>query len=59
MKCEKCDAEAVKLFELDFPNGESFMVCQKCINYYEVMADMEYERQKEEQYDNEDTRGNK
>jgi hypothetical protein len=47
-ECQKCEKQYPVLTELRFPDGECYMVCDDCVDAYEIYADMEYERQKEE-----------
>jgi hypothetical protein len=48
MTCEKCEKESNKLYPMVYGNGDKLMICQECVNWAELQADMEYERYKEE-----------
>jgi len=48
MYCEACHKEANGLITVKFQDDEVKCICPKCNALYEMMADMEYERQKEE-----------
>ena len=48
MRCDKCEKEVLELFPMLYMDGDKMMLCQECVDFEEMRADMEYERQREE-----------
>lgn len=48
MECDICGKLMASFTHLRTPDGEIKTACPSCVGKYEVYADMEYERQREE-----------
>ena len=51
-RCELCDREVKFLIKQVYTNDEWLNVCQNCLDEGEERADAEFERQKDEWFDN-------
>jgi ribosome-binding protein aMBF1 (putative translation factor) len=57
-RCELCDKETKVLFKQVYSNDEHLNVCSDCISEGEAHADAEYERHKEEWFNDPDKERN-